>query len=255
MVRTVLIDDSQNAIDALAKKLEAFKNEISVVSTFTNPVFAIKELPLINPDLIFLDIEMPEMDGFAFLDSLKGTSPSIIFVTAYNYYAIKAIRASAFDYLEKPIDVQQLEITLTRYIKNQKSKTSNVLDSPLLKDLMLSVQKLEKTQKHQTIAVISKDSIDLLQFTEIIRLESMSNYTKFHLLDGRVLLSSKTMGEYEETLLANNFLRIHRSHIINLLYMKKFQRNNENYVLMKDGSKIEVSDRRKKELLDILGKL
>lgn len=255
MIRTVLIDDSQMAIEALGKKLEVHNKQIEIVAAFTNPLDAIKQLPGIKPDLIFLDIEMPEMDGFTLLNKIQDISPTVIFVTAYNHYAIKAIRASVFDYIEKPVDVQQLSDTINRYLSKEKNVNLQSTNHQILKQLMDSVHKLENQQQLQTISVVSKDSIDIVHFSEIIRLESMSNYTKFHLADGKILISSKTMGEYEELLSTANFLRIHRSHIINLLHMKKFQRNNENYVLMKDGSKIEVSDRRKKELLDFLAKI
>lgn len=255
MIKTILIDDSQLAIDALAKKLELHHNHIQIIATFTNPLKAVKEIPGLNPDLIFLDIEMPEMDGFALLDKIQDIAPSVIFVTAYNHYAIQAIRASVFDYIEKPVDVQQLSATIKRFIDKEKAGNNQNINNQILKQLIESVHKLENQHQVQTISVVSKDSIDIVHLAEIVRLESMSNYTKFHLSDGRVLVSSKTMGEYEELLISSNFLRVHRSHIINALFMKKFHRNNENYVLMKDGSKIEVSDRRKKELLDFLTKI
>jgi two-component system, LytTR family, response regulator len=246
----VIIDDAQNAIDALRAKLERHCPFVQVQTTFTDTTEALNTLPLFNPDVLFLDIEMPLMDGFEFLQKLGTTKAAVIFVTAYNHYAIQAIRASAFDYLEKPVDPVQLSATMKRLeeMKNTAEQPGNLL----LENLLQTVQQMKTAASPVTLTLPDSEGLHVVTLAEIIRLESMSNYTKFYLADGQQIVVSKTMGDYEELLLKNNFFRVHRSHIINLSFLRHYHKNNEAWVEMKDGSRVDVSDRKRKELTEKL---
>jgi two-component system, LytTR family, response regulator len=247
---------TMTAIDALAAKLERHCPQVKILATFTNPKEAAESITYHNPEMIFIDVEMPIMDGFEVVRQIKNNTAQIIFVTAYNHYAVKAIRANAFDYLEKPVDVKQLKETIKRIERKKEEEQSEVAaampDNTVLEQLLKSVKQLQSQSQSATISLNVSEGINIVRLSEIVRLESLSNYTRFHLSDGKQLVVSKTMGEYEELLLQNNFFRIHRSHIINLNYLRHFHKNNEAWVEMKDGSKVEVSDRRRKELTERL---
>ena len=254
-MNAVIIDDAKNSIEAMEAKLERHCPQVKVIATFTDPLQAIEELPVINPDVIFLDIEMPQMDGFELLRRIKNNKAKIIFVTAYNHYAIQAIRAHAFDYLEKPVDVKLLKETILN-LQQEIEKKDSVISEPGLpqsmEDLVQSIRQLQAQQQIKNISLTTTEGIHIIQLSEIVRLEAVSNYTKFFLSDGKQLLISKTMGDYEEMLLKNNFFRIHRSHIINLRYLRTFHKNEAGSVELRDGTVLEVSDRKKKELLQRL---
>ncbi len=248
----VIIDDAKNSIEAMQAKLERHCPQVKILATFTDPQQAIEELPVINPDVIFLDIEMPQMDGFELLRRIKNNKAKIVFVTAYNHYAIQAIRAHAFDYLEKPVDIKLLKETIMRLQEGIDKKNKTVSQPSLpqsMEELMQSIRQLQAQQQIKNISLITTEGIHIIQLSEIVRLEAVSNYTKFFLNDNKQFLVSKTMGEYEEMLLKNNFFRIHRSHIINLRYLRTFHKNEAGTVELRDGTVLEVSDRKKKELL------
>jgi two-component system LytT family response regulator len=248
-MKAILIDDSQNAIDTLSAKLKKHCPNVEVVTTYTNPEEAIATINIFEPDVIFLDVEMPLMDGFEVVKRLKDCQAAFVFVTGYNHYAIQAIRANAFDYLEKPVDVAQLKETVQRLQKTKneaKKKDQNIV----LENLLQSIQKIQI--QNVTLSLTVSEGIIVVALVDIIRLESMSNYTKFYLVDGKQVVVSKTMGEYEELLLQHNFFRVHRGHIINLKLLVHYHKNNEAWAEMKDGSRVEVSDRKRKELTDKL---
>ncbi len=254
-MNAVIIDDAKNSIEAMQAKLQRHCPQVKVVAAFTDPHLAIEELSVIDPDVIFLDIEMPQMDGFELLRRIKNNKARIIFVTAYNHYAIQAIRAHAFDYLEKPVDIKLLKETIMNLQQEMDNKESSALEPDLpqsMEELMHSIRQLQEQQQIKNISLTTTEGIHMIQLSEIVRLEAVSNYTKFFLSDGKQLLVSKTMGDYEELLLRNNFFRIHRSHIINLRYLRTFHKNEAGTVELKDGTLLEVSDRKKKELLQRL---
>jgi two-component system, LytTR family, response regulator len=248
-MKAVIIDDSQNAINALQAKLKKHCPVVEIISSFTNPQEAIATIPLLAPDVIFIDVEMPTMDGFEVVKQINKFHITFIFVTGYDHYAIQAIKANAFDYLQKPIDVELLRETILR-LQQRKNETKQLDKNALLENLIASMQKSQ--DQSQTISLTGSEGIVIVTLAEITRLESLSNYTKFCLVDGRQIVVSKTMGEYEALLLQHLFFRVHRGHIINLKQLLNYHKNVEAWAEMKDGSKVEVSDRKRKELTDKL---
>lgn len=251
----MIIDDSQNSIDALQLKLSRHCPDVKVVHTCTEAVEAINAITFYKPDLLFLDIEMPFLNGFSLLKEIPDLQCEVIFVTAYNQYAIEAIRSNAFDYLLKPVDVKQLKSSIENLEKkiSSKSANNNSGEQPTLYQIRTLLQTVEaNARQFSVLSLPSADGIELVQPDDIAWLESISNYTRFHFTDGKEKTSSKTLGEYEDLLRAKNFLRIHRSYIINLKWLIKYHRGDGGFVELKDGTRLEVSIRKKQELLNKL---
>jgi two-component system LytT family response regulator len=249
MISCVLIDDVQTSIDALQLKLEKHCPDIKVVQTFTDPGAVINSIDFYRPDVVFLDVEMPKLNGFALLQQLPVIDFEIIFVTAYNHYTLPAIRVNAFDYLEKPVNIKLLKEAIERLKKKLGQHTNKLPGSPLA-ELLQSIRQLQP--RPAELALSSADGIEMVNIDDIVWLESVNNYTRFYLINDKKLLVSKTMGEYEDRLKEYSFIRIHRSYIINLRQLYKYHREDSGYVEMKNGIKLEVAVRKKQELLDKL---
>jgi two-component system LytT family response regulator len=185
------------------------------------------------------------MNGFKLLEELQDIDFEIIFITAYNHYAIDAIRISAFDYLVKPVAIKELQATVDRLVKQTHKKSGEKLEV-LRKSLLDS-----KTQE-QKIAIPTVDGIEFLQIKAILRIESSSNYSKLVLQNGQTILVAKLLKDFEEMLLAYRFYRIHNSHLINLDYIKKYIRGDGGQIVMNNGDTIDVSRRKKDEFLKII---
>ncbi|MES1225373.1 MAG: LytTR family DNA-binding domain-containing protein, partial [Bacteroidota bacterium] len=190
-----------------------------------------------KPDLLFLDIEMPLQSGFDLLAAIPQIDFKVIFTTAYDQYAIRAIRYNALDYLLKPVSAKELGEAITRFQK-LKDETKDVYE-----------QQLENlfSNKEKNLAITTYDGVVFLEIDKIIRCEADLNYTKFILTEGKSFLSSKTLKEYEDLLAIHpNFIRVHRSHLVNVDYILKFK--NEGLLVLKDESAIPISRRRKEEV-------
>jgi two-component system, LytTR family, response regulator len=255
MLKAILIDDAQNAIDALQIKLEEKCPAVKVIATYTNPLTAINEIPELAPDVIFLDVEMPEITGFDLLQSLKEIPFEVIFVTAYNHYAIQAIRANACDYLEKPVNTKLLKEAVERLLARleEKKKSGTPLHQQTLLQLFNSLQEISQQKTQLPLTTI--EGITMVQVADIMWVESLSNYTKFYISNAKPVTVSKTMGEFEEFLTKHNFFRIHRSTIVNLAYVHKYQRGEGGVVELKDSTRLEVSVRKKQEFLEKLSQM
>lgn len=247
-LKCVIIDDEQLAIDTLKWQLTEFCERIQVVETFTNPKMAYSFLEDNSIDLCFLDIDMPEMSGFDFLKLWENNPPfDIIFATAYSEYAIKAFKVSALDYLLKPIDEEDLVLTVKKYKTKKHSDSLNA-------QLSLLIHQLDNTQKYaDRIALPTIEGVHLINTTDIYRLEADNNYTTLYLNSAPSLLVSKTLKEVEKILNPSTFFRIHQSHTINLKMVKLYQRGRGGNVTLEDGTVLPVSKNRKEELLRILG--
>lgn len=236
MIKALIIDDERRAISLLKVTMErSFPNEF-LIETAQGGEEGLVKLHEFKPDLLFLDIEMPIMTGFDFLAANPNVECKVIFTTAYDQYAIRAIRYNALDYLLKPINPQELREAVDRY-REQGGKRE-----VYTKQLQNFIHNREKT-----LAITTYDGVVFLEIDKIIRCEADLNYTKFILLGGKSFISSKTLKEYEDLLCAhNNFLRVHRSHLVNLDFVLKFK--NEGYLLLKDNSSVPVSRRKKDEV-------
>ncbi|MDM9630027.1 LytR/AlgR family response regulator transcription factor [Robiginitalea aurantiaca] len=242
MIKAVIVDDEEKAIQSLAWELSHFPNEITVVATFNDASKALDYLHLNSPDCLFLDIEMPAMDGFQFIQKLQNKDLAIIITTAYNQYAIKALKNEAIDYLLKPIDADDLRETIAK-IHRYKSKN-------------ISVDRLERllTGKHahsKKITVNTDGKLLFLDNEDVLYAESDGNYSTLFLSDGRKIVLTKKLKEIDELLPPDTFFRIHNSYIINLEKVKEYLKT-DGYVVLVSNHKIPVSRKKKSDFLDLI---
>jgi len=244
MIEAVIVDDEIKALQSLSWELTNFSDEISVSASFTDPNDALRHLEINTPDCLFLDIEMPTMDGFQFIQKLKNKDFPVVITTAYNQYAIKALKNEAIDYLLKPIDTDDLRDTLTKIKKyNAKHFTADRLEKLLLNFNSNAVDK--------KITFNTDGKLVFLESNEIIYAESDGNYSTIYLIDGQKILLTKKLKEVNEILPADSFFRIHNSYIINLSKIKEYLKT-DGYVILKPNHKIPVSRQKKSDFLDML---
>lgn len=246
MASCIIVDDEDYSCELLSKKIKKLHRDWEILGLFTSPIHALEEIPKRKPDILFLDIQMPELNGFDVVKRLVAPIPAIIFVTAYDQFAMQALKLNALDYLLKPVDLQELQLACDRY---EESKPGTTRLSPPYQ------QVLDNLLRPTKIILHTAKSIEYITITDIIRCESLSAYTRFYLNDGQQILVSKNIGEYEELLTPCQFFRIHTSHLINMKEVKQFLKTDGGYVRMSDQSLIEVSRRRKEEFLQEIQKL
>jgi two-component system LytT family response regulator len=244
-LKAILIDDELPSLQNLQHKLKEFCPDVNVVATTQKPEEAIQLIEHHRPDVIFLDIEMPRMNGFKMLEEIKEKKFDIVFTTAYNHYAIDAIRISAFDYLVKPIAVKDLQNSVARLLKTQHKQIPEKLD-------ILRQNLADSRSQNDKISIVTNEGVEFFEISQIIRIESSSNYSKIHFKDGKVLLVTKLLKDFEEILTPYRFYRIHNSHLINLSYIKKYLRGDGGQVLLQNGEVIDVARRKKEEFLKLI---
>jgi len=242
MIRALIIDDESKARNILRHYLESFVPQVTEIRQAESVDLAIELLNEYNPDLVFLDVEMPHKNGFQFLMEVKDPQFDVIFTTAYNQYAIQAIRFSALDYLLKPVDPDELQAALLKHSEKQQQRQEQKL---LYDNLVENIHK--KEVKDFKIAVPSAEGFYFFMIDDILRLEAERSYTYIHLLNQRPFLASKTLKHFEEMLEEFNFIRTHKSHLVNPRHVTRLSSDNE-FVLLSDGSRIEVSRRKKEEV-------
>lgn len=244
MIKAVIVDDEPKAIQSLTWELENFSNDIEVVETFTNPETAITYLKTHTPDCLFLDINMPTMDGFQFLDCINHKDYAVIITTAYNEYALKALKNEAIDYLLKPIDSDDLKETI---VKIKKFYTNNISIAKV-EEVLLN---FNANLKHQKVILNTDGKLVFLNIDDILYIESDGNYSTFFMTKNQKMVVTKKIKEIDAILPKNYFFRIHNSYIINLNKIKEFVKN-EAYVVMESNEKIPVARQRKSDFLNKL---
>lgn len=246
--KAVILDDEINSIETLSWKLENYCPGVEVVATFDDPVKAIEYLKKNPPELLFLDIEMPMLNGFDVLEELgESISFEVIFITAYDQFGIQAVRSSALDYLLKPVQNKELQNAIDRY----KKRNSDASASGQISGLLQNVEAM-RSGKQPKIALATKESIEFVAPDEIILCSSDSNYTMIHLNDGRKKLLSKTLKDVEEMLTPFQFYRPHHSHLINLNMVREIIRGDGGYLIMKNKMQVPISKSRRDQLMKLL---
>jgi len=242
MLKVLLIDDEERATDALRIMIQKAIPEISQVMVCNDSRSAAEVIHAYQPALVFLDIQMPYLNGFELLDKIPNKNFKIIFTTAYNEYAIQAIRFSAFDYLLKPVDVEELQGAVQRFLQTSENYKEQFL---LLKNIMHNLNASSKDDFK--LALPTREGIHFLTAAEIIRCESLGNYTKFFATNNRKYLISRTLGDYDTLLSPHHFIRTHKSHLVNRKFISFI--DHDGFIVLNDHTKIEVSRRRKEEVL------
>ncbi len=233
------------SLQNLKQKLVEFCPDIDVIGTAQKPEEAILLIRQHNPDVIFLDIEMPRMSGFRMLDELNDMHFEIIFTTAYNHYAVDAIRVKAFDYLMKPVGIKELQNAVERLLKHISEKTGTRTEVP-------KVYHPGYKNQEEKISIPTNDGLEFIPIKTIVHIVSSSNYSKIFLNDGKSIFVTRLLGEFEDMLAPYNFFRVHNSHLINLSYIKKYIRGEGGQVIMQNGDVIDVSRRKKEDFLRAL---
>ena len=253
MITAILVDDDSNLREGMKALLSRYAPEIRILGEAENVSDAVSVIDRLNPQVVFLDIQLGDGTGFDILEKLTEKNGKIasqvVFITAHEQYAIKAFRFSALDFLLKPVDPEELQKVIEK-IKNtvQKNDTFSHIDL-----LLENIRK--KVDNFKRIALSTTDGIHLFDVSDIIRCESTDNYTTFHIKNSKPILISKTLKEYEELLSEQGFERIHQSHLINLAYLKSYIRKDGGYVIMSDNSNLPVSQRKKDRLQELIKNL
>lgn len=250
MIKAIIIDDEINCCKTLEIELQMHCNElVDVIGTTTDAKEALKMIPKLKPDLLFLDIEMPWMTGFELLQELTPIDFDVIFVTAYDQYATKAFKFSAIDYLLKPIDDEELKNAILR-VNDRNPPFSNKEHYDLFFENINN-----QSTKFPKIALKTQEGLEFIKVDNIVRIESESNYATIFLLDKSKIVVVKSLKEFEVLLEPHNFFRSHQSHLINPLHIRKFIKADGGYLEMEDGSSASISRDKKKNLIELIDHL
>jgi len=246
-LNALIVDDEFHARSNLEMLLENYCDDINIVGSASSPSEARVVLNQNKVDVVFLDIKMPGEDGFQFLSSLDKKDFAVVFITAYNEYALDAFKADAVDYLEKPIDIDELIDAVEKIRKIKNSEKPLAMNEDLI-DLIKSV--VNKQMDFEKTSIPTKDGLVIVNNQDIVHLEASESYTTIYLVDGKKYLSSKNIKVFEENLNPNIFFRTHKSHIINFAHhLKEFNRSLGNLAVMSNGKQIPVSRRKLTEFL------
>ncbi len=243
-MKVLIIDDEKRTRDMIAKMIDSFGFDIECFPIGENVQSGIQAIHEIQPDLVMLDIQMPDGTGFDLLNSLEERNFEVIFVTAFEEYALKAIKFSALDYVLKPIDSDELRRSLTKAIETIDKR----VDSKQLETLNHNIQ----SSTRKKLVLKTHESVHIVDLDNIIRCEADRNYTSFFLNDGKKILVSKTLKEYETLLSGSQFYRVQQSHLVNLNYVNRFDKKNGGSVVMKDGSEVPLSPAKKDMFFKVL---
>jgi len=231
-LRAVIVDDELHGRENLKKIIENYCHEIEILGCAESVVSAKELVSIHKPDVVFLDISMPVLDGFDFLDEYDELNFMVVFVSAHEEFGINAVKAGAADYLLKPVNIKELKQTVKKLL--------------LIKNKSIKVETVYETDK---LVLPASHGFNVLVIDDIIRLEAEGCYTKVIYKDGKNTIISRTLKDFEDTVPKEKFFRIHKSHLINLKYIKDYSNISGNFVTMTDGSKVEISRRKVPEFI------
>lgn len=247
MIHALIVEDEKNNSDRLIRLLKKSCPDVEVAGVADSVHAALVAIEKHIPNLIFLDIELPDGNGFDVLEKSADNEFDVIFVTAHDKYAIKAIKFSAADYLLKPIDEEELKKAIEK-IKQNKSSVAG-------KENLTFLRQQINNNDFSKIALPTINGYQFVALDEVVRCQADRNYTQIYLSNGKNVLVSRTLGEFEELLEEHNFYRIHHAYLINLKHLKEYVKGEGGHVLMSDGSRLDVSKRKKDDFLSRLHKI
>lgn len=248
MLRTLIIDDEAHMRDSLRRLLQKLSPEVMVVGDADSVADALKAINEIHPDLVLLDIQMGDGTGFDLLNSMPAIDFKIIFITAFDHYAVQAFRFSAVDYLLKPINPEMLVQAVER--ARQLIESHHKLQMQALHENLKNID-----HQHKKIILKTTENIFLLELRDIICCESDNNYTLVHSSDNSRILVSKTLKDYDELLSGCGFYRVHKSFLINLAHIRRFEKQDGGYIVLTNDLKIPVASRKRDEMLELLERM
>lgn len=247
MKKAIVIDDENRTRDLIAKMINSFGLDIEAIAAGENVKSGLKAIEEHQPDIVFLDIQMPDGSGFDLLKALPDKNFEVIFITAHEEFAIKAIKFSALDYILKPIDPEEL--------RNAVENALNAMNQKRDESQFEALQNNISPQQKRRLVLKTQESVHVVDLDQIIRCESDRNYTSFYLTEGRKILVSKTLKEFETLLIGYNFIRVQQSHLINLDYVDRYNKGNGGSVVMRDGSEVPLSPAKREIFFKILENL
>jgi two-component system LytT family response regulator len=233
MKKVLIIDDENRTRDLIAKMIDSFGYDVETIPEGENVKSGIAAIEKHQPDIVFIDIQMPDGTGFDVIRSIEDKQFEVIFITAHEEFAIKAIKFSALDYLLKPVDATELKAAL--------EKALSTIDEQKEHSQFEALHKNIQPNEKRRLVLKTQESVHVVELDQIIRCEADRNYTSFFLKDDKKILVSKTLKEYETLLSAHNFLRVQQSHLININYVDRYDKKNGGAVVMKDGSEVPLS--------------
>lgn len=248
-LRAVIVEDERHSRKTLKNLLEEFCVDITVIGTAANVNDAIKTIKELKPDVVFLDIELQTGTGFDVLSQVSHLNFEVIFTTAFEQYAIKAVKFSSLDYLLKPIDLDELQLAVNK----AQTKKNQAVYKKQLETLMLNL-KLQKPKLNK-ICLATSDGFEFIEINDIIYCKAEGSYTIFKLKNSEKLLVSKNLKEYENLLLEQGFMRVHNSFLINLKEVKKYMKADGGYIIMNNNDTVSISRSRKLDFLKVMSTL
>ena len=243
MIKTVLVDDEKKSIRVLQRMLEACCPDVDIIGSAEGVETAFDMIRTLNPDLVFLDIEMTEGNAFDLLNRLQPQTFQVVFVTAFDNYAVRAFKYSALDYLLKPVHPDELRSAVEKVARRPKEK----VDLNQIRTLLENVGNLNLAFKKMAVPTIT--GLTFIAISDIIRFEADGHYTAIRMDNGEKILSTKNIKEYETLLPDTSFFRVHHSHIVNIQKIREYQKGRGGYLLMNDGALVEIANRRREEFL------
>jgi two-component system, LytTR family, response regulator len=247
MIKAVIIDDENNSIEMLEWLLATYCTDVKVLATCNSALKGIEAIQFHKPDLVFLDIEMPVMNGFDMLETIGSIDFEVVFTTAYDQFAVKAFRFAALNYLLKPVDPQDLQSTMARF-NEKKSVVSKEQLSLLLENLKPTKPPTER------IALSSGDGLIFVKTADIAYCGADSNYTQVVMADGKKITVARTLKELDDTLAGVDFVRVHNSYLVNINHIKKYVKGEGGYIVMPDDSQITISRSKREDFFQLFSK-
>ncbi len=243
LIQAVLIDDEDNSLEALSILLARYCPDVEIIGTGQSVEEAVETIDTLQPELVFLDIALPDGQGFEVLEQVSHKAFEVIFTTAYDQYALTAFEFSALDYLLKPINAEKLQQSVKRFqeIKGDRDISGRV-----------SVLKEGLNNINERIILTSMDGFEVYKIADIIRCEANGSYTTFFIKGGIKVVTSKTLNNFEKLLSDQPFARVHSKHLVNLDFIKRYISGRGGYVVFEDGSQVDVSERKKKEFIRLM---
>jgi two-component system, LytTR family, response regulator len=247
MIKAILVDDERRSSETLEIELRRHCPDIEVVAIYDDPRIALQELPSKKFDILFLDIEMPWLNGFELLKQLEYIDFEVVFVTAYDQFAIQAFKVSALDYLLKPVQEEELKSLCKKLKEKHQLQSSERVDF-----LMERIKSMDS--ESSVIILPTSEGLEFIKKSNIIRCESSSNYCYIYLTEGKKLFLAKTLKDIEEIISDKSFVRVHLSHLINIRHLTKYANEDGGMLVMEDGSRVPMSRMKKNDIIKLIEK-
>jgi two-component system LytT family response regulator len=243
-LKSIIVEDEVASRETLSNYLLKYCPDVEVVAEAGSVKEGLEVIKKHKPDIVFLDVEMPYGNGFDLLDEVEDINFATVFVTAFSDYAIKALNLSASYYILKPVDIDEL-VAAVEKIKEEKKNNNHSFNSKILAENLHELNK----QEHKIVLPLL-NGFEVIRVKDVIRIQANDNFSDFHLTDGSKKVICRTLKHYEELLTDFDFLRVHKSHLVNLQYVQRYIKGKGGQLIMTDKSEVEVSQTRKKDLLD-----